>query len=158
MTSPMSTPLVHIPGVGPATARALRAAGFDTAESIAGANVGALTTVPGIGLVRAEMIHTSAQRLLSGAVMPAPGPVAAAPPEEAPGGAQPSAEAPTPVSKKAAKLLDEAEALTAEAKKLAKKAKGTKSKKKRKKRLNQVAEIEAAAKKARKKAKKLLSR
>ena len=146
----MTRPLLAINGVGPATAKVLTAAGFSSAESVAAAQVDALTIVSGIGPVRAEVLQAAAQGLVAG---PAQEPEAVATADDS-AGDKPSKSS----RKKAKKLVAKAEELRTQAKRLDKKAKTTKSKKKRKKRVLEVADIEAAAKKLRKKAKKLLAR
>lgn len=58
--SDMKTPITDIPGIGPATAEALVAGGFASAESIATSEIADLSSVPGFGPVRAARLIAAA--------------------------------------------------------------------------------------------------
>lgn len=59
----MSTPITNIPGIGPATAKALATNGFTSAEDIASAKVNALCAVQGFGPVRAQATIAAAAQV-----------------------------------------------------------------------------------------------
>lgn len=62
----MSDPqLTSIPGVGPATARALAESGFSTIQQLANASQAQLAKVPGFGTVRAGAVIAAAQTQVS---------------------------------------------------------------------------------------------
>ncbi len=60
----MKTPITDIPGIGPATAEALAAGGFVSAEAIANSDVASLSSVPGFGPVRSERTIAAAKAIL----------------------------------------------------------------------------------------------
>lgn len=57
--------LTRIPGIGPATARTLTDSGFASVEAIAKAATEDLARVPGFGSIRAAVVITSAQTLVT---------------------------------------------------------------------------------------------
>ncbi|MFC3616697.1 helix-hairpin-helix domain-containing protein [Lutimaribacter marinistellae] len=76
------TPVSKISGVGPALARRLTEAGFDTAEAVAATTPQALSAAQGIGGARAPAIIAAAQQLLN-TTTPAPGATKPAPAKRA---------------------------------------------------------------------------
>jgi len=57
--------LTRIPGIGPATARLLTESGFASIEAIANAAYGDLAKIQGFGELRAAVVITAAQAIVS---------------------------------------------------------------------------------------------
>ena len=138
----MTNSLLDIAGVGPATARQLAEAGFESISAVAVADPSALAEVRGIGPIRAASLGTEARQLLAD-IDPVPSETTSDDPS---------------TEERAARLRKQAKQLRKQAGQLTKKAKATRSKKKRKRCLREAARLEKKAKSKRKKAKKLLAK
>jgi len=62
--------LTRIPGIGPATARLLAESGFASIEAIANAAYGDLAKIQGFGEIRAAVVITAAQAIVSADAAP----------------------------------------------------------------------------------------
>jgi NAD-dependent DNA ligase len=63
----MTTPILDVKGIGPATAERLSAAGITTAEALAATTVRELADIPGFGAIRAKQIIAQALQAVGAA-------------------------------------------------------------------------------------------
>ena len=129
----MSDTLEHLSGIGPATAAALREAGYDDVASIAAAKLEDLVAVKGFGETRAAAVRSEAQQQIAPDAPPeAEEPKPAKKAKKSKKGKKAKASKQDAVKKQIAKLEQHAKDLSKQAKQMLTKAEGTKSKKKRK--------------------------